>query len=219
MLRQSWTGVLAGVSMLLLLPAPAQAQGGGMVPGGSYLNSCKDVQFDPATNLLSATCDFNDPGGLWAKGEPVRGAPFNVTGCADNSIWNDNGSLYCLASKPWGHGRVIPKGSYIDTCSVRRVVNNVLIAECGYEDGKSRSTEVNLNGCKWGGDISNDNGALKCESVIGGLTHEFTPTPDEVVKPVAVEPAVVKPVEVLPAVPVAPSPIVRPVRKKPGERG
>ena len=199
------TGVLLGVAILSYTPAPAHAQGG-MVPAGSYLNSCRDVSFNPATNLLDALCDFNDPGGLMAKGEPVKGPPFNVTGCVENSIWNDNGQLYCFTDKAWGRDRVIPRGSYIATCTRRRVVNNVLLAECDDSNDDTHFAQLNLNGCKWGGDISNDNGRLKCESMLATHTHEFQPSaPAPLVKPVAVEPAVVKPVTVTPLDPADPS--------------
>ena len=187
------------LSLGLLSASPARAEGS-YVPAGSYLNSCKDVSFDPATNVLTADCERSRSGSLF-EGEKLRTQPFNITGCAENSIWNDNNMLYCLTSKPWGQEHVIPNGSYIQTCSDRRVINNVLIAQCGDGHGNSRSATLDLNSCKWGGDISNDHGALRCEPVIAGVAKQLVPPESApLVKPVAVEP-LVKPVTIAPIEP------------------
>lgn len=208
MLRQTWpvSGLASAALLMLNVPAPSMAQAG-MIPGGSYVNSCKDIVFDAATNLLYATCDFNAPGGLMAKGEPVRSAQgFNVAACIPNSIFNDNGSLYCFTGKPWGTGHAIPEGSYRASCTRSRVMNNVLTAECDDSDDETHFAQLNLNGCKWGGDISNDNGQLKCQSIIGLHTPSVTLGPAPLVTPVAVEPAVVKPMMMTPLAPAIPSP-------------
>lgn len=182
----------------------ADAQGA-YVPSGSYLNSCKDVSFDPATNILTADCERSRSGAL-IEGEKLQTTPFNITGCAEGSIWNDNNMLYCLTAEAWGHDHVIPKGSYIDTCTNRRVVNNVLIAECGSSSG-SRTGELNLDGCRWGGDISNNHGRLQCEAIIAGVGARDADAsqPTQVVKPVAVEPGLVKPVAIVPLTPADPT--------------
>jgi hypothetical protein len=163
-----------------------------MVPGGSYLNTCNNVRFDPATNLLDADCE-SKPRGAW-EGEAVRsGEPFNITGCIVNSILNADGDLYCYTEKPWGNGHVIPQGSYLASCAHTRVINNVLIAYCDDSSDTAYKVELDLNKCRWGGDISNDHGSLICEPAVAAETA----TPG-LVKPVAVEPGVVKPVMVAP---------------------
>lgn len=223
------TLVVVALAFAWMAPSsPARSQSG-MVPGGSYLNSCKDVRYDPATHMLSADCERNAPGGLMAQGEKVDRPPLNISGCAENSIWNDDGDLYCLAAKPWGYGHVVPKGSYIETCSNRRVVNNVLLAECGTGSEGSRTTELNLNGCTWGADISNNHGQLECQPVIGSAAREFQPSGSEpetggLVKPVTVQP-LVKPVAISPAEPASSPPTGdkkgrnKKDRKDRGERG
>jgi hypothetical protein len=190
--------VLAAACLIVAMPADfAVAQTpSGMIPGGSYTNSCKDITFDAATNRLNATCDFNDPGGLWMKGEPVRSSEgFDVTGCVPNSIFNDNGMLYCFTEAAWGNGRRIPKGSYLATCTRSRVTNNVLIAECDDSRDETVYTELNLNECQWGGDISNQSGRLRCE--LAAAPAEPAP---RLIKPVEVAP-LIKPVTIAPVAP------------------
>jgi hypothetical protein len=170
------------LTFLFGIPAPALGQPG-MIPGGSYTNSCTDITFDAATNRLYATCDFNDPGGLWMKGEPVRSSEgFDITGCVANSVFNDDGMLYCFTETPWGNGRRIPDGSYRATCTRSRVANNVLIAECDDSRDETVYTELNLNDCRWGGDISNQSGRLRCELAAAAAAP--------LVKPVEVAPLV-----------------------------
>src|SRR4051812_34496065 len=107
MLRTILT-IPAAAALLVASPMPAAADApGAMVPGGSYLNSCKNIKFDPATNILDADCEVNERGAF--EGYPVHaGGGFNITGCIPNSIFNDDGELYCFTDKPWGAGRVIP---------------------------------------------------------------------------------------------------------------
>jgi hypothetical protein len=182
---------LAAVMLLCFAP-PVVAQQP-MVPGGSYLDTCKNVRFDPATNRLDADCEAT-PRGTW-EGEAVRsGDPFYVTDCLPNSIFNANGDLYCYTSKPWGKGRVVPQGSYLASCAHSRVVNNVLMARCDDSSDEAHSADLNLNECSWGGDISNNHGSLTCEETVA----EGAPA---LVKPVAVEPGVVKPVSIAPLAP------------------
>lgn len=184
-----WFVGLALAAAISLSPVPARAEPAAMVPGGSYLDTCKNVRFDPATGRLDADCEAT-PRGAW-EGEAVRsGDPFYVTGCTPNSIFNANGDLYCYADRPWGKDRVIPQGSYLASCAHSRVVNNVLMARCDDSSDDAHSADLNLNECRWGGDISNNQGSLACEKVAGGAAAPL-------VKPVAIAP-VTKPVTIAP---------------------
>lgn len=176
------------------------------LPTGSYLKSCKVLSFDSATGALSADCSGENVSIF--DGRPSTPA-FNVTGCKEGTIWNDNRQLYCEAASAWGNDRVIPAGSYIGTCTDRKVVGGaLLVAECGMPGGKSRNASLDLRNCVWGGDISNYNGTLLCQTppltaavpaqALGSLPAQ------PVVKPVAIEP-LVKPVEIAPLAPSDPA--------------
>ena len=71
-----WVGAAAAGALCLVSGPPALAQGSGGMSSRRQLRGghAKEIVFDAATNLLYATCDFNDPGGLTAKGAPVRSA-------------------------------------------------------------------------------------------------------------------------------------------------
>lgn len=195
-------GRIAGALALILglglfaAPSPADAApSSANVPGGSYLESCKYVQYDPDTATVHAACNRGS-GGIFGEGEPVV-RQYDVAGCKAGTIWNDHGDLYCIAEQPWGHGRVIPNGSYINSCSARRVENNVLIAECGKSGSGTRYSSLNLLNCDWSQDISNQNGNLSC---VPGSTP-------------AVEPKKFMPIDLISAPP--PTPILRPVQVAP----
>lgn len=213
----------AVIAAMIMTAAPAPvAAAPGMVPGGSYLDSCKEIVFDAAANLLYATCDFNDPGGIMAKGMPVRSSQgFDISGCVANSIFNDNGSLYCFTEKPWGNGHAIPEGSYRASCTRSRVVNNVLVAECDDTNDETRFAELNLNECQWGGDIANDNGRLRCQAAVASATPVVPESPAVLVKPVTIQP-LVKPVLITPNTASEPAPTEderRNKKRRRGERG
>ena len=133
---------------------------GAYVPSGSYLNSCTNVSFDPATKVLTANCKAINEGSYFKIGT----SPLNTSNCADNSIWNDDGQLYCLSATAWGDRFTIPPGSYIQTCANKQVMNNVLMARCGTGSGGAYQANLNLNDCEWGGDISNQHGVLRCQT-------------------------------------------------------
>jgi hypothetical protein len=189
-----------------------------MVPGGSYLDTCKNVSFDPATNVLHATCQGNERHGF--EGERVHSSDgLNISGCVPNSIYNDDGDLYCFTAKPWGEGFVIPDGSYRASCARSHVVNNVLIANCDMTNDDTLTAELNLNECRWGGDISNYHGSLQCEKLAAA---EGAGAP--LVKPALVTPSVVKPVTIAPVEPATGGTTTdakegRKKRREKGERG
>ncbi len=59
----------------------------------------------------------------------------------------------------------------------------MLIAECDDSDDETHYPELNLNACQWGGDISNDQGRLRCEAAVAGVEQAVTAP---LIKPVAV---------------------------------
>lgn len=191
------------------------------LPTGSYLESCKVISFDAATGALQAECDGPSQG-LFSRPETP---PFNVTGCKEGTIWNDARQLYCFAAAPWGNERVIPRGSYIATCTDRRVIAGALLtARCQNDSGETLNASLDLRPCIWGGDIANYHGGLGCErkalpanafsTTLNGSTSQGSK--GAVVKPVAVEPGVVKPVLVAPLAPPAEE---KKKKKDKGERG
>ena len=182
----------SAIALSSLMTAPAAAA---PVPSGSYLDSCKGVSFDPATNLLRANCISANEGGQFE----IATSPLDTSNCAEGSIWNDDGQLYCLAKAAWGKGATVPPGSYIATCTQRSVVNDVLMAQCGRPGGESSHSALNLKECRWGGDISNQNGVLTCEPAMVQLAPvEAAPGG---VKLAPVEPGIVKPVGIAPVPP------------------
>ncbi len=61
----------------------------------------------------------------------------------------------------------VPSGSYQQTCRNIDVRNDVLVANCQDMDGKWEATQLrDYRGC--GGDIMNDNGALRCRNDSNG---------------------------------------------------
>lgn len=201
---------LAATSMLMLpIAIPPGAQAEVPLPTGSYLDSCKVVSFDQATGELAANCQ-GKPVGMFGLATPDT-SRMNVQGCKEGTIWNDNRQLYCITDSAWGNDRVIPQGSYISTCTDRKVVGGaLLVAVCGAPGGSSRNASLDLRNCVWAGDISNYNGSLTCQRP--PLTSATTlgraidsEKDSDVVKPALIEPGMVKPVMIAPIVPVEPS--------------
>ena len=201
---------LAATSMLVLpIVIPPGARAEVPLPTGSYLDSCKVVSFDAATGDLAANCQ-GKPVGMFGLATPDT-SRMNVQGCKEGTIWNDNRQLYCEAGSAWGNERVIPKGSYIATCTDRKVVGGgLLTAVCGAPGGSSRNASLDLRNCVWGGDISNYNGSLTCQrpplssaTMLGRALDSGKDS--DVVKPALVEPGMVKPVTIAPLTTVEPS--------------
>jgi hypothetical protein len=172
------------------------------LPTGSYLQSCKVVSFDTATGDLAANCD-GPPVGMFGLGTPET-SHMNVRGCKEGTIWNDQRQLYCLAAEAWGNDRRIPDGSYIATCTDRKVVGGALLtAVCDNGNGVPKNASLDLRTCIWGGDISNNGAILNCQRppLKPELGGPLTVPGQGVAKPVAIEPGVVKPVTVAPLTP------------------
>jgi len=72
-------------------------------------------------------------------------------------------ALLCIAIQGLGWAQSVPSGSYQQSCRNLGVRDNVLIANCQDSDGKWEATQLrDYQSC--GGDIMNDNGALRCAS-------------------------------------------------------
>jgi hypothetical protein len=193
-----------GLIVAAVTPTAATAQGIPL-PTGSYLKTCRVVSFDQATGDLAVNCE-GPAVGMFGHGTPDT-SRMNVRGCKEGTIWNDQRQLYCLSPTAWGDDRIIPPGSYIDTCTDRKVVGGgLLVATCGAPNGGSVNASLDLRPCTWGKDITNNNGHLTCTGPLatalsGSILNSAAKSEPEVVKPVAVEPGLVKPVTIAPVAP------------------
>lgn len=130
----------------------AQAQ---EIPPGSYQQTCNNISVDRGT--LYATCQDLD--GNWRNSE-LR----EFRRCS-SEISNESGNLHCVLAnyQPGWRGRA-PRGSYLETCRDIEVRGHDLFAHCQERDGDWRDARLDhWNRCS--GDISNDNGRLRCTAV------------------------------------------------------
>ena len=119
-------------------PSPSQ-------PGGSYTDSCKNIQMKGTT--LHAVCKSLD-------GRELPISLKEANRCAEG-VANINGILNCEISG------VLPPGSYIATCRDVRLQGTTLYATCN--DGKDHWLSASLRDLqKCSGDIANQNGMLRC---------------------------------------------------------
>jgi hypothetical protein len=117
-------------------------------PGGSYTDSCKNIQMKGAT--LHGVCKSLD-------GRELPTSLKEANRCAEG-VANINGILSCEVSG------VLPPGSYIATCRDVRLQGTTLYATCN--DGKDHWLSASLRDVqKCNGDIANQNGALRCAPV------------------------------------------------------
>lgn len=115
-------------------------------PGGSYADSCRNIQMKGST--LHAVCKSLD-------GRELPTSLKDANRCAEG-VANINGILNCESSG------VLPPGSYIATCRDVRLQGTALYATCN--DGKDHWLSAALRDAnKCNGDISNQNGTLRCE--------------------------------------------------------
>jgi hypothetical protein len=124
----------------------APREGGAAVqPAGSYTQSCKDIHMRGGT--LHAICKSYD-------GNEAPAILRNADRCAQGVV-NINGVLNCEVND------VLPPGSYLATCKDIRLKGTSLVANCN--NGKDRWLPTELRDAhKCGGDISNQNGTLRC---------------------------------------------------------
>ena len=118
------------------------------LPGGSYTESCKNIQMKGST--LHAVCKSLD-------GRELPTSLKEANRCAEG-VANINGILNCEVSG------VLPPGSYIATCRDVRLQGTSLSATCN--DGKDHWLNTTLRDVqKCGGDIANQGGALRCTAI------------------------------------------------------
>jgi CVNH domain len=114
-------------------------------PSGPYMDSCKNIRMKGAT--LYAVCKSLD-------GREALTSLRNANTCAQGVI-NLNGILNCAVSD------VLPPGSYLSTCKDIRMKGTTLYASCNNGRDSWINAELHeANRCS--GDISNENGTLRC---------------------------------------------------------
>lgn len=114
-------------------------------PPGSYTQSCRDIRMKGST--LHAICKSVD-------GREAPTSLHDANRCAQGVV-NVNGILNCEVSD------VLPPGSYISSCKDVRLQGTTLAASCN--NGKDRWVPAELRDAhKCSGDITNQNGALRC---------------------------------------------------------
>ena len=81
-------------------------------------------------------------------------------------------TLLCLGIQGIGWAQSIPSGSYQQSCKNIGVLDEVLSANCQDSDGKWEATQLrDYRNC--GGDIMNDNGALRCGNTVNGAAVRY----------------------------------------------
>ena len=84
-------------------------------------------------------------------------------------------ALVCIAIQGIGRAQSIPSGSYQQSCKNIGVRDEVLTANCQDTEGKWEATQLrDYRSC--GGDIMNDNGALRCGSGGGMAVAGYPPS-------------------------------------------
>jgi CVNH domain-containing protein len=122
-------------------------RGRGYGPRGSYSQTCRDIR--TRGNNLSAVCQNVD--GQW-----VGSTLNNFDRCA-SEIVNDDGRLECTRRG----GRLVPAGTYSETCRNVYVRGDTLRAECQNRGGGWNWSQLNdWDDCRRG--IENDDGRLRC---------------------------------------------------------
>ncbi len=162
---------LFGILTLALVLWCPEASAMQQAPGGTYLQTCRDVGVRGST--LYATCQNASSG--WQSTE-LR----DFQRCSSD-IQNINGNLQCTMGgydrdrdrdrnrdrdgdrdrDRRGDNDRLPRGSYQQTCQDISVSGDTLQASCQKRNSKWRQTSLrNYNRCT--GDITNNNGRLQC---------------------------------------------------------
>ena len=116
-------------------------------PRGSYLQTCRDIH--TRGDDLTAVCET-------ANGNWTATTLDGYDRCV-GEIVNDDGRLECTRRG----GRVVPAGSYSQTCRNVYVRGDVLRAQCQDRDGRWLWSQLNdWDDCRRG--IENLNGQLRC---------------------------------------------------------
>ena len=125
-------------------------------PVNSYTQTCKDIKSHG--DDLEARCQTRN--GDWRK------TSLDDYKKCRGQIINDDGNLRCVAAAyggPGGYESVNgPNGSYTQTCREIKASGDDLHARCQSSDGNWHNTKLDdYQKCQ--GDISNDNGNLRCD--------------------------------------------------------
>lgn len=139
----------AVVAAVLLLGSGA-ARADNQLPPGSYQSSCNSVSM--VDGVLSATCRSADQ----AMRQTSLASPFSCPG----GVANINGHLACDKARA---PAALPAGSYSNSCSDIRVVDNVLFATCKQANQVTRQSSLQRPfACS--GSIDNQDGRLTCRA-------------------------------------------------------
>jgi len=122
-------------------------RGRGYAPRGSYAQTCRDIRTHG--NNLSAICQ--NVNSQWI------GSTLNNFDRCSGDIVNDDGRLDCTRRG----GRLVPAGTYSQTCRNVYVRGDTLRAECQNTGGGWNWSQLNdWDDCRRG--IENDDGRLRC---------------------------------------------------------
>jgi len=173
---KSLFALFASLCMVALAGGVVSDAYGQSLPGGSYRDSCSDIQVRSnfgRSLWMFATCTDR-------QGKPVP----SYVELPCTSAENDNGYLKCVAGgvKPEWVAPPLPEGSYRHSCfklAIRKGEEDkpVLFASCTDRSGMAVESVFHLP-CN--GDIANDNGRLAC---VGNATGGAGAAPARVPPP------------------------------------
>ena len=135
-----------------LIVGPVAIAAAGILPNGSYRNSCTACTYDSNSGSLQCSCTA---GGGWQNSTSLE------VGDCSGDISNDDGELSCDAEG--ADISFLPTGSYEQSCSGCTYDPNsgVLQCSCTTGGGWQNSTSLEVGDCS--GDISNNDGELSCD--------------------------------------------------------
>jgi hypothetical protein len=138
---------------IALVPYAAPAFAQGNLPGGSYLQSCRNIS--KRHHYLSATCSA-------PNGTSVN-STLDLRRCGPGSlVANSNGYLSCGATLAGGWNGRLPEGSYQQSCQNISMSGSVLSAACTSPNGTLIQSSLDTRRCQWNSGIKNNNGGLAC---------------------------------------------------------
>jgi hypothetical protein len=142
---------------LILIALGAQAQDDGQ-PAGPYLDTCKNVAWDPTAGILKATCATSP----YDLPDPVASLDYKTL-CAKGSKVEARGMFLICSS----YSDLLPKGHYNETCPTVSwdPTAGRLVAFCN--DWATTLKYKDL--CTPGSEITLVNGHLACDSFIATL--------------------------------------------------
>ena len=170
-IRFGFLGAAALAFAAFFAVTPASAQ-----PAGSYQSSCNNISANGG--VLRARCQTEE--GEWLDSR------LDDYGACAGDISNDDGRLTCerddedrgdrdrgdRGDQDRGGERLMPPGSYQESCRNERIDDDDLVADCTDRNGRVHHAELqNYRRCH--GDIANDDGALRCVRHEEGGDYDF----------------------------------------------